>query len=108
MVFDPTFKQRNILARQQYKILEKAKKDGREMTARQALEIARNQQRSVGNVDTKSLYLTDLWKSYSQLSSEERAMMRRARETWRPISHYMYENWRAVLRPEFRKINQKR
>lgn len=101
-MFDALFVKRNILARQQYKILDKAKKDGREMTARQALEIARNQQRQAGNVETKNLYLTDIGKAYSQLSSEERAMYRRSKETGRPITHYMYQNWRAVLRPEFK------
>lgn len=102
MVFDPNFKQRNILSRQQWKILDKAKKDWRDMTERQALEIAMAQQRKVGNVQSKSLYLTDEWKAYSQLSSEERAMLRRAKESGRPMSHYMYVDWRAVLRPEFK------
>ena len=59
-MFRDEFTNRNILSRQQWKILEKAKKDGREMTARQALEIARNQQRNNYRVQDKSLYLTDL------------------------------------------------
>lgn len=104
MEFRDDFKNRNILSRQQYKIMDKAKTDGRDLTARQALEIARNQQRKLGNVEDKTLYLTQYWKEYSNLTSEERAMYRRARETWRPITHYYYKDWRALLRPEFRKI----
>lgn len=102
MAFTDLFKSRNILSRQQFKIMDKAKKDWREMSARQALEIARAQQFKQWNVQDKSLYLTDLWKEYSKLSSEERAMYRRAKETGRPMSHYMYVNWRAILRPEFK------
>jgi hypothetical protein len=74
------------------------------MSARQALEIARNQQRAVGKVESKTLYLTDLGKEYSNLTSEERAMARRAKETGRPMSHYKYEGGRAILRQEYRKI----
>jgi len=103
MNFRDEFTNRNILSRQQYKILEKAKKDWREMTARQALEIARNQQRNNNRVEDKTLYLTDLWKYYSNLTSEERAMYRRAKETGRPMSHYKYENGRAILRDEYKK-----
>lgn len=98
---------RNILSRQQYKILEKAQKDWREMTARQALEIARNQQRDNWRVEDKTLYLTEIWKAYSNFSSEERAIFRRAKETGKPMSHYMYEWGKVLLRPEFRKIKRK-
>ena len=103
-MFREEFQQRNILSRQQWKILENAKTRWVEMTPREALEIARNQQRGNWRVDSKTLYLTDMWKEYSQFTSEERAMARRAKETWKPMSHYMYVDWRALLRPEFRKI----
>lgn len=107
-MFDDQYnKSRNILARQQWKILDKAQKDWRPMTERQALEIARNQQRNNGTINNKTLYLTETWKAYSNFSSEERAIYRRSKETWRPMSHYMYVDWRAVLRDEFRKIKKR-
>lgn len=106
MIFMDIFRQWNILSRQQWKIMDKAEKDGRELTARQALEIARNQQRKQWNVESKTLYLTDLGKTYSRLSSEERAIMRRARETGRPTNNYIYKDWKVLLRDEFRKIKK--
>lgn len=102
MVFDPNFKKRNILARQQWKILDNAKKDGRPMTERQALNIALAQQKAAGNIKWNTLYLSEEWQAYSQFSSEERAMYRRSKESGRPMSQYMYVNGRAVLRPEFK------
>lgn len=103
MTFRDEFTNRNILSRQQWKILDKAKQDWREMTARQALEIARNQQRNNSRVEDKTLYLTEMGKFYSNFTSEERAMYRRAKETGRPMSHYKYVEGRVLLKDEYKK-----
>lgn len=49
-----------------------------------------------------SYRLNEEWKEYGNLTSEERALIRKSKADWRPITHYEIVNGRVRLRSIYR------
>lgn len=81
----------NILNMQIYNIMQKW------YTEKEAKAIAYRAQKAKGNLDGDSYRLSNIWKEYSWLSSDERKIVRKAKQTGKPTYMYKMEQGRVVL-----------
>ena len=86
----------NIFSRQQWRLKQRWYSD------EEARRIAYVQQQRLGNLATASFRLSNQWEEYSNLSPEQRAILRRSKISWKPTYHYMYIWGRVVLKPQYK------
>ncbi len=64
---------------------------------RDAKAITYKSQKRKWTLDWDSYRLNDDGKQYSELTSDQREILRKSKQTWKPAYMYKIERWRAVL-----------
>lgn len=82
----------SILNMQIHNLIEKG------YTEKQAKSIAFRSQKRNDRLVGNSYKETEEAKQYAELSSRDRAILRKSKQTWKPVYMYKIQNWKAVLK----------
>lgn len=82
----------SILNMQIYNLIDKG------YTEKQAKQIAFRSQKNNNRLVGNSYKETEEAKQYAELSSRDRAILRKSKQTWKPAYMYKIQNWKVVLK----------